>query len=53
MPTATWDFEEEYLPGQPETYNEADLSYDEDKVDGINVLYNTIGEATSWSIEAK
>lgn len=53
MPTATWDFEEEYLPEQIETYNEADLSYDQDKVDGFNVLYNTIGLETSWVNEAK
>lgn len=53
MAQATWEFEEEFLPGQSTVYNDEDISYDQDKVDGLNVYYDNIGEITTWSLEDK
>ena len=53
MAQATWEFEEEYKPGQPWDYNDDDLTYNQDEVDGLDVFYNSIGSATIWSIDTQ
>lgn len=53
MAQATWEFEEEYKPGQSWDYNDDDLTYNQDKVDGLDVFYNSIGSTTVWSIDGK
>ena len=52
----TWDYREK--PGDPEggwDYNEARLSYDEDKDPDtdLDVFYNNLGEPSTWTNQTK
>lgn len=49
MAVVSWT--NEVIPGGEWTYNQENINYNQPTVDGIPVLYNSIGEATSWTLE--
>ena len=51
MPSTTWT--NETIPGGAWLYNQSDITYNQGDYDGLNLLYNSTGETTSWSLESK
>ena len=53
MPTTTWD--NEVYPGTSVDYDEPSMTYDDntDFEESGTPRYDTVGEATSWTLEDK